>query len=663
MPMSSTLSHLPKAPFCARLLAIALASSALSFASPAVATVYVSGKVFSQVTGGAITDATISLMDQNAAQPVAVSSSLPNGAFLLSAPAPGHFALAVRQPDCVPVNIEIDVPGAGLSGVRVPLLHSNLVLRLTDAAGKPIASQTVYTWQWLVWKATSTPIQWGDGPAGPVTILPAKHPAIVEGLPAAGPQAQVSPILGGGVYPNTTSTSGDGTLRLPVPTGIPPGAAIRGVIEIWCKPYGFARARLDQWPDAVPFNAVLTAAGDVTGTCVDTDGKPLANAAITASRLVSLNRPGDDVPQVATTTDADGHFTLTGVFPDRYQFVVDTPAGPRSAVVDLLKRRTGIKIVPTEPVTRLAATTSRSFENQVPYLSLAEHIDPTRTEGLIHVAGRVNAPNGAGVGNVVVSIRVPGTNWPVDNDRTLPDGSYVLRVPTAGQFLLTAEAVGYFRAASPVSITPKSSTLAPIRIFPADSLRLKLLAPDGRPAAAGEAKVWRTAWWQDLPGHSSVSSTAAISADGIIEMPSASWMPVDGDASVSVTVRIPEIGCGEIHLDNWSEAIPTLQLVRGYTLAGTVVDTNGKAAPGATLTLTRVPAADAPLISPEQLTITASPDGTFEAPALFAAEYRVWVYIPGGGSWSQLVALHRSPAIVKLSPADQAAHTALELLR
>jgi hypothetical protein len=147
-----------------------------------------------------------------------------------------------------------------------------------------------------------------------LTSKPVQH---VEVVVARSTDTQVGPP-----YIQIAKATGDATGRFELKK-IPPG-----VSAISLRAPGYAGRCIGQsWFDPGTFKSFITRLSPAVaqkGTIVDTDGKPLANVRIYANEVVAMDDTAYQLARPANnsevTTDALGHFTLTGLPMGQVQF-------------------------------------------------------------------------------------------------------------------------------------------------------------------------------------------------------------------------------------------------------------------------------------------------------------------------------------------------------
>lgn len=290
-------------------------------------------------------------------------------------------------------------------------------------------------------------------------------------------------------------------------------------------------------------------------------------------------------------------------------------------------------------------------------------------QAAVYISGKVVVGTGVTpAGAVTVAFYKADSEDPTAVTQSLQNGSFVLKVPEAGQYRVVVSGSEYFPGEKALDIPAAGITSLSLSIAHRPVLHLRLVAPDGKLVASGmvEAALWVGSTHVSPKGGYTENrgigqvSVKAIGADGIVEL-MAPGQPraqkpeetVQMEERIDVSVRDATAGCGELHLDRWPEDAVSLQLQIGATLSGIVFDEHGNPRPG--IMVTAIPVTEDKLERRRrkfrsQVSALTNAQGRFELPALLYNRYQVRANSPDKAYRFQFVDLTGSRTDVVLKP-------------
>ena len=259
------------------------------------------GIVTSEGTGSTIPGAWVAVLSATTGRPQAGAVAGADGSFHLDGLAVGHHVVVVVDP----------------TGAHRPEFHDDATGTATATRVEVLAGTTTEISPSLALRPPSAPGT--SALTGRLTESPTGDPIVGAWVVAL--DAATLSFVGG------ASTSGDGTYRLPVPTG-------RYLLEVF-DPTG---AHQMEWFDEQgPTDLADATALDVEGTLLLDEDLTATTGAVTGT--VREDESRDPVPAAwvvvigadgvrATTTDAAGSYRIDGLAPGNYRTaVVDAPGG------------------------------------------------------------------------------------------------------------------------------------------------------------------------------------------------------------------------------------------------------------------------------------------------------------------------------------------------
>ncbi len=284
---------------------------------PAGAMIYISGRVVNGATNAPVKGVVVNLFPEGAAitsltpTPSATTQSLQNGAYVLTAPAPGKYRVVAAEWNSLPLEPLLTVPRTGLSGINLTLSPApNLQVKLLGPDGNPVGTGMASGWVWLLW----------DHRAG-----------VVIGLNHRG-------RWNGPIDFRAVRLRSDGILHIPSPPGLPLQDITAGTIEVSVPGVGVGSLKFSRWTED-PHTLKLGPGARLTGSVVDEAGKPVVGAEVSAIRAVPdifkmngqvrhwRNGQNGQSPIPSALTDQGGRYTLSGLFHDLYLIQIARPNG------------------------------------------------------------------------------------------------------------------------------------------------------------------------------------------------------------------------------------------------------------------------------------------------------------------------------------------------
>ncbi|MDQ2731485.1 MAG: carboxypeptidase-like regulatory domain-containing protein, partial [Armatimonadota bacterium] len=250
-----------------------------------------------------------------------------------------------------------------------------------------------------------------------------------------------------------------------------------------------------------------------------------------------------------------------------------------------------------------------------------------------------------------------------------PDGVYRLTAPGPGQYFWQVQAPGRSAVEQSIQVPAGGLTLDTPMLKVRD-LDIHLLKPDGTPMTTEWVRDWVSYRWPN---------NGSSNGSGLRRFPDAGYLTMDAPQNLDKLqefvfgVQVPGVGCGQWRFTHWPEGSVTLQLSKGSTLVGEVVDDAGKPVVNATVTLTpnlphvslytldaggRFEGAWAGNYNEVMFCIgdidgVTNIEGKFSIGQLMYGEYEARVQIPGVGLRYHFVSLRGPDASILLSPEDR----------
>jgi protocatechuate 3,4-dioxygenase beta subunit len=345
-------------------------------------------------------------------------------------------------------------------------------------------------------------------------------------------------------------TDDDGRFRFAVPTG-------QALILEASHPAHVVGHSDALTPTAdVDVTIALTSGRVVRGRVVDERGQPVAGARVT---------DGPPLPEAdhVAYTDDDGGFSLTGIAARRRQLVLFAEhdgARARPVLVELAE----LGDAPVELVLELRLGLDGA---------VVDHRGAPVADAVVTFQRRLPddyrpAPTGA---RTVLEAAIHGET------RTDGDGRFTVSglAPGDYQLLARASAAPSGRAAPPLmaqTTVPAGATAVHLALPAPTVIRGQLVANDGAPLLAGEVEL------AHFGGPVAAGSDGRFELTGIDPGPGAYQLRVRADGAVPREVAV-EVRPGEV------ADLGTIALSRGRTVRGRVVDPDGGAVAGATVSV------------------------------------------------------------------------------
>ncbi|MDQ2730244.1 MAG: carboxypeptidase-like regulatory domain-containing protein [Armatimonadota bacterium] len=581
--------------------------------NPAQAAIYISGRVGLTGDRSPVADATIALYPKGVAvggvalsgdvQPVATTQSLGNGSFLIVAPSKGSYHLVVRKEDYFTSDWPVEVTAKGVTALQLTITRPPTIrLHLVRSNGKPVGGGDVTVWTVaLPTRGDSSTLKW-DTRAVPST-------GIVE---VTAPS--VSPAVVGRI-----------------------GIGVRSVQA------GCATVWVDGVPSA-PLTMRLEPGITIRGKVFDADGNP-APAVRVAVESMSRSLTSRLVQGWAMgTTDERGLYEIRSLLPGRYTVQVRLPGGGTCfRLVNLTAAAPPVDMKYNERLERAMrlgamAMAFRTVSGQVTLSLPSELLQPAPGVPPLVVAGRLlSKETHAPIAGAIVSLSGLVYRQMVDVAQSGPDGSYSLQTPVPGRYILVAQDAKHSSITQRMILPLESSTTTDIEMSARQVATVHLLGIGGQTLPPGQVEWVVTV--SSLVTQDALSDVSLLPANGIVDV----WEPTSPRTRVSasqntthvrLTFRDPDVGCAVVELDKWPEAPLTVQLHKGATLTGAVVDAGGKPAGDAKLSVFPVAVLKAGRLRPiagTSLRILADVNGKFTVPNLPDGPYTLRGNIPGVG--------------------------------
>nr|MDQ2731482.1 carboxypeptidase-like regulatory domain-containing protein [Armatimonadota bacterium] len=549
----------------------------LSLAGRVDAAVFVSGQVVSAAGGAPVAGATISMEKLDSAAPatlpnagvakaepaaplplkiVRMQSGLPkigapepvmahtlgNGSFLVKIPRPGHYALQVDALGFVVFERPVDVPAAGLSALKVELNRPpTLHLKVLAPGGNPVKTGDVHVWLLTASRRETRPA------AGTWTTTPATPDGTVE-----------------------VSTSPNITL------------ADAGAIGLCVRVEGVGVASVfrPEWPSE-PVTVQLVSGKSIIGKAVDAAGKPATGVE------VYVNGADRDLAhrflqgRTKIVSGQDGTFQVSDLLPGRYDLAFALPGqGAHYHLLTLETDRTNVTL--SEQDRSGIGIEWPQIENRTGRmaLTLSGPIAETPSSG-IAVSGKIIG-SGTPMGGVTIGLySMHGDGWettPVDVAVSGTDGTYIFQAPAPGRYEIGTgwnQEGDYNPANREVNVPAGGATEVNLPVERRSKLQLRLVGVDGKPVASGEVHVALQVQSSNQSWGFNPSSN--VGPDGLVTVRSYQNIPAATVTGLGLTVRHDTAGWAHLHLDHWTDQLIVLQLQKGVTVEGQVV--NSAAAP------------------------------------------------------------------------------------
>lgn len=303
-------------------LLVVLATGFSSYA--AEATVYISGKVMAKDSGKPLANVTVNLSKPGEVQPLATTTSLRNGSYVLKAPGAGIFRITADEVEHATLETTLNVPAAGLATYDIQLENlPSFRVHILGTDGAPDAGAVVQVW-WSL--------------AAPRDNKPALD----------------------------KTTSADGELQLTAPHGVPVVMLHEIRIGIRDPQRGCGQRTVDSWPTE-PVNISLQTGARLTGTVVDANEKPAPLVAVTATRFMGYLPTHEG--EVTVTTNEAGQYDIPALFFGTYMVRANIPGvGLRAKQVVLSQPKTAMSLSPGDPQFLPPVFMPFNDNNPIPFL-------------------------------------------------------------------------------------------------------------------------------------------------------------------------------------------------------------------------------------------------------------------------------------------------------
>lgn len=532
------------------------------------AAVLVSGQVVSGGDGVAVGGATISVTGVDTPPSVVpaqvgppatesvIAHTLANGSFLLKVPHPGYYSFKVDAAAFEIMGQPVYVTAAGLLALRLELSHSPTVrLKVLTPGGALVTAGDVQVW----------------------LLVGNRRP----GQPAAGIWA-------------TKHATPDGLLEVSTSRNI--SLADAGAVEIAVRVKGVGAASVYRAERPKETVTVQLAPGKtIVGKVVNAAGTPLAGL------HVDLNAADRDLAhrflqgRDQTTSGEGGTFQFTDLLPGRYDITFRMPPlnEVRYRLLTLTADRTVVTLTPQDLIgperpPEFANTEGGSGEMT---LMLPAPLSAIPALG-ITVSGKATA-NGRPRAGVVIGLFAAPTNFwhdnpPVDIAISAADGSFSFAAPAPGPYQMYtgfSQEADYQPVNLAVRVPAGGVTGIAVPVENRLNFRVRMIGVDGKLVTSGKVNVALQV--QSSKSNWGFNQSSDVGPDGLVPLRSYNnVLPATETATgVSLTVRHDTAGWAHLHLDHWTEGPVTLQLRKGATILGQVVDEAGRPIKDASLRL------------------------------------------------------------------------------
>jgi hypothetical protein len=420
---------------------------------------------------------------------------------------------------------------------------------------------------------------------------------------------------------------------------------------------------VDHWPRGL-LTVRLSPGLTLRGQILDLAGKPVESAYVHAAGMsenfaLRFLQGWADAP-----SGHDGRFSIGHLLPGRYLITAFVPqSGWEFRVVDMEASTGEVSLLPwNRPVDYWNSTWGTTPAESVNIRgTLGDFQEPTH---LCKVTGQAfTANDGAACKGTLVGLLVPGsTRQPItqafDLGETGPDGSFALQAPGPGRYMIIASDLAHQPIARLVDVGSEGRTDIRIELAPQNSISLDVRTLYGVPMIGPSTLLWGVlvTWgeFEDVAGGASpFPQSVHIRAPTCLPPGVASASTATG---VTIWVRLPGVGCGSAHLDQWPTGPVTVVLSPGARIAGKAIDDAGNAMASVPIYASLIPPRAVGLRiegnnwpHSQANTLTAMPlavshtitysdsNGDFTIPSLFEGQYDLRVAIPGIGVRSRIV--------------------------
>lgn len=535
----------------------------------------------------------------------AMTTTLGNGSFLLKVPHPGHYSLTVDAPQFILLERPLDVPAAGVSGLRLELTRPpSLRIKVLAPGGAPVTTGDVE-----------------------VRLLTANRQPVGR---AAGTWF-------------TKPATPDGLLEVSTARTVALADAGAVGIAVRVKGIGSGTAFRTAWPTE-PVTVQLAPGKVIAGKVVNAAGKPASGVEV---RMDGADRDlahrflqGRD----HTKSGEDGSFQFTDLLPGRYDLRFSLPPDNRNhfKLLTLTEARTEVTLTPQEQ-----SGVAFDLNNGVDGPTGANNVDlitpimETPAPG-IPVSGKA-VSNGKPVPGVVIALyALHGDSWynspPVDFAMSGVDGAFSFEAPVPGRYQMStgwSQEADYNPSNRPVTVPAAGIKDADLPIDVRSKMLLRLVGVDGKPVMSGTVHVAMQVQssnqgWEFNPSND-------IGADGLVTVRSYQNISPATVTGVTITVRHDTAGWAHLHLDHWTDQPVTLQLQKGVTVKGQIVDAGGSPVKDASLQLYWLNQNDQSIAFENIGDTGVAADSHFELTQLPVGVYRLTATAPGASDQSTVV--------------------------
>lgn len=234
---------------------------------------------------------------------------------------------------------------------------------------------------------------------------------------------------------------------------------------------------------------------------------------------------------------------------------------------------------------------------------------PGPAAAAVYISGRVTAVGThAPVPDATVSLYTNGQSEVLQVAHSLQNGSFVLRAPEAGNYRLEVEGGGVEPMEQTIEAPSAGIVGLEVKVTLIPVLRVRVLDPQGKPVTGQQVRGWLVVIADHTEGGNhthqvqGIGFTKISAPDGTVEYAAPQGSNPTQATTIIAGARDAAAGCGMLRLDKWPDTPVTLQLERGVTLSGVVVDREDKPAPGVKVEIQ--PAAAQPMGLPVALPMT-----------------------------------------------------------
>lgn len=598
--------------------------------SSASAAIYISGRVGLLGDNSPVADVSIALYPKGIAAPfpgreallppAASTQSLGNGSFLLIAPSKGLYHLVVQKVDYFTSDWPLSVPAKGVSGLQLTITRPpTLRLRLIGSNGKPVRAGDATIW------TIALPLHNGESRLKWDTRAVSDTGAVEVTMPSLFP-AEVGRV------------------------GVGVRSAQSGCGRVWLN-----------GPPTAPITLRLQQGITLRGKVLDANGNPAAGARVAAGSMSHSLATRITEGWAGAVTDAKGIYEIPSLFPDRY--TVETRflgGGTAFRLVDLSTPTLPVVLAYSErldrPVRLGPLAAFRPAAGQV-NIALPSNLIQVAPAPPLVVAGRLlskgtHAPIAAGV----ISLNGLEFREVVDVAQSGADGAYSLEAPIAGQYLLIAQGDKHTSVVRRLIVPLESSAPIDIEMPSQLEMTVHLLTADGKAMSPDQVQWNVTTSW--TAGQTAIAGVSVVSRTGMMNLwapaaPATRRLTLQSPTHVLIAFRDATVGCAVVNLDTWPTTPLTVQLHKGATLMGTVLNSQGKPAGDTKLSLLTLSPSRAGVLRPIAgitLPILADVNGKFSVLNLPAGSYQLRAKIPGAGPIIQQITVAGADQNVTIRP-------------